>query len=439
MVAPQIPKGFRDFLPERMALRRTITGMMIAVFERFGFQPLDTPCLEYAETLEGKYGEEGEKLMYKFEDRGGRMVALRYDLTIPLCRVVAMHPELVKPFKRYHIAPVWRADKPQKGRFREFYQCDIDIIGADSMVADAELLVITHAVLRDVGFTNFIMRINNRKLLNALAVKAGLQEQAVADFLRTLDKLDKIGIDAVRDELRAKGMLQERMESCLAAITAAAGEAPRTALDAAAGLVQGIAVGEEGVRELALLQDVLAASGVPEERYRFDLTLARGLDYYTGPIFETVVTEPRIGSITGGGRYDNLIGLFTGKPVPATGTSFGLERMITVMEELGSALPKSSAAQVLVTFFDTALLGNSIRIVNMLRDAGISAEFYFSPDKLKKQLSYAAAKAIPRVVILGPDENRAGMIVLRNMQDGSQTTVPQTGLVDALRRDPALS
>ncbi len=216
---PQIPKGFRDFLPERMRLRKRLMAKMTDVFERFGFEPLDTPCLEYAETLLGKYGEEGDRLIYKFQDRGERMVALRYDLTIPLSRVVAMHPEIIKPFKRYHIAPVWRADKPQKGRFREFYQCDIDIIGTTSMYADGELLVITYTVLKELGFKNFIIRINNRKILNAFAVNNGIPEDKLPDFLRSLDKLDKTGLEGVFAELTEKGLLSDRLRSSLASLT----------------------------------------------------------------------------------------------------------------------------------------------------------------------------------------------------------------------------
>ncbi|MCX8042936.1 MAG: histidine--tRNA ligase [Desulfobacterota bacterium] len=433
MLTPQIPKGFRDFLPEKMALRQRVIRNMVEVFERFGFQPLDTPCLEYAETLEGKYGEEGDKLIYKFQDRGSRMVALRYDLTIPLCRVIAMHPELTKPFKRYHIAPVWRADKPQKGRFREFYQCDIDIIGTDSMYADAELLIITHEVLARLGFSNFCIRINNRKLLNSLARAAGLDNRQIPAFLRSLDKLDKVGIDAVREELRSKNLLHNRLEACLSAIVSMNDAPPHRFFETFAALLHTVPAEDVGLRELETIRCVLEAYGIPESRYRFDPTLARGLDYYTGPIFETVVTEPQIGSITGGGRYDNLIGMFTGTSIPATGSSFGLERIITVMEELGTGIQTSAGAQVLVTLFDTGQADISIRIAKMLRDAGIRTEFYFSPDKLKKQLTYASNRRIPFVVIIGPDEARDNTVTLRNMQNGSQTVVSQHTLPAVLR------
>ncbi|MBN2107784.1 MAG: histidine--tRNA ligase [Deltaproteobacteria bacterium] len=437
---PQIPKGFRDFLPERMRLRKRLMATMTDVFERFGFEPLDTPCLEYAETLLGKYGEEGDRLIYKFQDRGERMVALRYDLTIPLSRVVAMHPEIIKPFKRYHIAPVWRADKPQKGRFREFYQCDIDIIGATSMYADGELLVITYTVLKELGFKNFIIRINNRKILNAFAVNNGIPEDRLPDFLRSLDKLDKTGLEGVFAELTEKGLLSDRLRSSLASLTAEGAAADHEACIALLdGLVQGHALGQEGVAELRTIHETLKGHDVDPACYRFDFTLARGLDYYTGPIFETIVTEPKIGSITGGGRYDNLIGLFSKETFPATGTSFGLERLITIMEELGSAEAKHPVTQVLITQFDRELMPRNLRIARMLRDAGINTEVYFSPDKLKKQLTYASHKAIPFVAILGPDEDSAGKITVKNMSNGTQETLLQTELaawLHAQHRNP---
>ena len=426
---PQIPKGFRDFLPERMRIRKRLMAKMTEIFERFGFEPLDTPCLEYAETLLGKYGEEGDRLIYKFQDRGERMVALRYDLTIPLSRVVAMHPEIIKPFKRYHIAPVWRADKPQKGRFREFYQCDIDIIGAASAYADGELLVLTYTVLKELQFKNFIMRINNRKILNAFAIKNGIGEEKLPDFLRSLDKLDKTGLEGVFSELAEKGLLNDQLRANLTALIS---ESPTDAhddcLDLLDTLVQGHEVGKQGVAELRIIQETLKGHDVDPACYRFDFTLARGLDYYTGPIFETIVTEPKIGSITGGGRYDNLIGLFSKETFPATGTSFGLERLITIMEELGAAEANESLTKVLITQFDRQLMPRNLQIARMLRDAGINTEVYFSPDKLKKQLTYASHKAIPFVAILGPDEDSAGKITIKNMASGAQETILQKDL-----------
>lgn len=432
VIKPQIPKGFRDFLPAQNIIRQGIIDVVRTTFETFGFEPLGTPCIEYAETLEGKYGEEGERLIYKFEDRGGRNVALRYDLTIPLCRVISMYPEIVKPFKCYQIAPVWRADKPQKGRYREFYQCDIDIIGSDSMMADAELIVIIYRVLSKLGFKDFTIRINNRKLLNALAIKAGITDDEVAAFLRTLDKLDKIGTEGVRSELTDKGFTNTAIDNVFGIFNSEWQER-NIPLDEIKELIKGIAIGEQGVNELLIIQKALKAQTVPEDCYCFDLTLARGLDYYTGPVFETVIKTPKVGSITGGGRYDNLIGLFSKTPFPATGTSFGLERLVAVAEEMEKDAHKNTRTQVLVAFFDEALMDETLKLAQMMRNEGLRTEVYFAAEKLKKQLSYAAQKGIPLVVLLGPDEIRSGTVMLRNMRIGRQDSVSREDLVNKIR------
>jgi len=424
MITPQIPKGFRDFLPEKKIIRQQIIDHIRSIFETYGFVPLETPCLEYAETLEGKYGEEGDRLIYKFLDRGGRAVALRYDLTIPLCRVISMYPELVKPFKCYQIAPVWRADKPQKGRFREFYQCDIDIIGASSVLADAELMSIMYAVLTKLGITNFTIHINHRKLLNAIAVSAGIRDNEVTTFLRSLDKLDKVGKETVSGELKEKGISANSIERAFAIIEeAGTSDNHKAFLEKINSLIQGTAGGEQGVSELMIIREALEAQDIPERCYCFDLSLARGLDYYTGPVFETRVETPRVGSITGGGRYDNLIGMFCKTPYPATGTSFGLERLIAVLEEMAGQDTRQSKTQVLVALFDKSLLGETVRVAKMLRDAGINTEIYFEADKLKKQLTYASNKSIPLVVILGSDEFKNGTVALRNMHLGQQEII----------------
>jgi len=434
MITPQIPKGFRDFLPEKKIIRQQIIDHIRSIFETYGFVPLETPCLEYAETLEGKYGEEGDRLIYKFLDRGGRAVALRYDLTIPLCRVISMYPELVKPFKCYQIAPVWRADKPQKGRFREFYQCDIDIIGTASVLADAELMSIMYAVLTKLGIANFTIHINHRKLLNAVAVSAGIREGEVTTFLRSLDKLDKVGKETVSGELKEKGFSAGSIERAFAIIEeAGTSDNHKAFLEKVGSLIQGTAGGEQGVAELMIIREALEAQGIPERGYCFDLSLARGLDYYTGPVFETRVETPKVGSITGGGRYDNLIGLFCKTPYPATGTSFGLERLIAVLEEMAGQDTRLSKTQVLVALFDKSLLGETVRVAKMLRDAGINTEIYFEADKLKRQLTYAANKSIPLVVILGSDEFKNGTVALRNMQLGQQEIIAQNDLVHTVK------
>jgi len=406
---------------------------MTDVFESFGFEPLDTPCLEYAETLEGKYGEEGEKLIYKFEDRGGRNVALRYDLTIPLCRVVSAYPELTKPFKRYQIAPVWRADKPQKGRFREFYQCDIDIIGTDSVYADGELLAITDTVLGKLGFNNFVIRINNRKVMNAFALCRGLKDVEVASFLRSLDKLDKIGAEGVLRDLKDSGILNAKLEKSLSdfIINDSSSGDP---LSEMASIVKQTEEGAEGMAELEIIRDSLTAYGVLEENYIFDFSLARGLDYYTGPVFETIVKEPKIGSITGGGRYDNLIGLFSKNTIPATGTSFGLERLVTVMEEMQSGENISENTQVLITCFDDGLMKENMKVATILRKNGIKTEIYYKKSKLKKQLTYASNRGIKMVIIMGPDEVNENNITLRDMTAGTQQTVSQLEMAEKIKR-----
>jgi histidyl-tRNA synthetase len=297
------------------------------------------------------------------------------------------------------------------------------------MYADGELLVITYTVLKQLGFKNFIIRINNRKVLNGFAVKNGIAGDKLPDFLRSLDKLDKIGLDGVFAELAEKSLLTDSLRATLTGLVA---EHAQTDHDASlrlfADLVQGHEAGMAGVAELQTIYETLKGHDVDPACYRFDFTLARGLDYYTGPIFETIVTEPKIGSITGGGRYDNLIGLFSKDAIPATGTSFGLERLVTIMEELGAAEDRTSLTSVLITQFDPALMPRNLRIARMLRDAGINTEVYFSPDKLKKQLSYASHKAIPFVAILGPDEDRDGNITIKNMTAGSQKTLPQSDL-----------
>ncbi len=430
--APQVLRGMRDFLPERMILRQYVIGQLRSVFERFGYEPLETPAIEYAEVLEGKYGSEGDKLLYRFADRGERRVALRYDLTVPLARVVAMHPELPKPFKRYHIAPVWRADRPQKGRYREFWQCDVDTVGSESVLADAEAVNVLYVALRRLGFDRFVVKVNNRKILAALALYTGVPAEEAGGIYRAIDKLEKAGRAAVQRELMAAG-LTAAVAGKLLDLLAESGS-DQEILARTRERLADFPTGIEGVDELERMLVYLDAAGVPRHVRRVDLSMVRGMDYYTGPIFETVVEEPKIGSVSGGGRYDRLIGMFSREEVPATGVSIGLERIIDVIEELGMRPPsvRRTIAEALVTTFSPALVGESIRLAAELREQGLNAELYLGEDKLGAQLRYAGRKGIPFAIILGPDELARRQVVLKDLA-GEQRTLDRVAVATVIR------
>lgn len=428
-IQPRVPRGMRDILPDRMLLRQYVVGEVERIFQRYGFEPLQTPVLEMRETLMGKYGEDAEKLIYDAQHREGKEeLSLRYDLTVPLTRIVAMYPELVKPFKRYQIAPVWRAERPQKGRYREFYQCDVDIVGSKSMLADAEIIGVIFSVLKQLGFKSFVTKINNRKILTGIGQFAGVPSDQLGGLYRSIDKLDKIGRDGVRDEMQKHNIPPNVIAKMLQVVSAQSIGDLREQLE-------GNRIAEEGLNELDELGRYLNESQIPTANYAFDFSMVRGLAYYTGPIYETVVTEPKIGSLTGGGRYDELIGLFSDKSMPVTGTSFGIERIIDVMDELGmypSSVGKT-VTQVLVTVFDRQMVGASIRIANELRSAGINTELGLDWDGLGKQLKYAAAKGIAFAVIVGPDEAAMNQVTWRDLGTGEQVLVAQPDLAKAIR------
>ncbi len=430
-IQPRVPRGMRDILPPRMLLRQYVIGELERVFQRFGFEPLQTPVLELREALMGKYGPEAEKLIYDAQHREGKEeLSLRYDLTVPLTRVVAMYPELVKPFKRYQIAPVWRAERPQKGRYREFYQCDVDIVGSKSMLADAEIITMVYNVLKALGFPAFVTQINNRKILIGLGQYAGVPKELLGGLYRSIDKLDKIGPQGVREEM-AKSQIPpdviDKMMDLVAIAPNDFGELRERLGD--------VPMVMEGIDELEQIATYLADASIPRANYEFNFAMVRGLEYYTGPIYETVVTEPKIGSLTGGGRYDKLMGLFSNQSLPMTGTSFGIERIIDVMDELGMfpANIGKTVTQALVTVFNSDLVGASIRLANALRAAGLNTELALEADGLGKQLKYAAAKAIPFAVIVGPDEQAGGRATLRDLTTGEQILVRQDELAGILR------
>ena len=418
---PQILKGFRDYLPDQMRLRQEVIGRFRRVFESHGFEPLDTPAIEYLEVLTGKAGE-NEKLMYEFEDHGGRRVGLRYDLTVPLARVVAMHQaEIVLPFKRYHVAPVWRAEKPQRGRFREFWQCDADIAGEPSALADAEVISILGESLTAVGLPKFSILISHRVLLARLAVWAGVPENLAGQVYRSVDKLSKIGATAVIDEMIETGIIREHAERILDAI-ADAGDSgtmlQRLRLRFESDDVALLALGE-----LEEIFAILPAMGIPEGQARFDPTLARGLDYYTGPVFEATVDEPKVGSVAGGGRYEHLIGSFANRAITATGVSLGLERILEVVNELKTLPIGLGLAEAFVVTFAGSVPA-SAGIARELRDAGLRAELASQTKRgVGDQLKYAARKGIPFAVIPGEAELEKHQVGVKNLQTGDQVSL----------------
>ena len=426
----RVLKGFRDFLPEQMILRQRIIGIARDIFERHGFDPLDTPALEPLDVLTGKAGE-NERLMYHFEDAGGREVGLRYDLTVPLARVVAMHQnDLVFPFKRYHIAPVWRADNPQRGRFREFWQCDADIAGSASPLADAEVIAIMAEILEAVGLPEFTIRISHRRLLESLGRAAGAPDDRATALYRTIDKLDKIGAEGVARELQAGGFAPEQAQRILDLVTKRGDPLPLLAELRAE--LNGVEGATTAIDELEQIFRVLPDFGVAPNRYELDLALARGLDYYTGPVFEASVIEPKIGSVGGAGRYDGLVGAFLGRQMPATGMSLGLERIIEVVREHGLLpTPTTVAAVALIAFPET--FGTAARLASTLRKGGLRIDLSLQPNRsVGDQLKLADRKGISLAVILGANEMASGVATLKDLRGGDQTSIPLDSLAEVL-------
>ena len=431
-VKPQLLKGTRDFLPEDMVKRQYLVEKIKQVFERYGFDPLETPAIERWETLSGKYGQETERLIYRFQDRGGRDLGLRYDLTVPLARIVAMHPELPKPFKRYQIQSVWRAEKPQKGRFREFVQCDVDIVGTPDMTADAEIIAVVYDALTTLGLNGFVIKINNRKIVRGMVQVTSIPVELELEIARSIDKLDKVGLEGVENELTSKGISHEAINRILD-IIAIRGRDEITFKEAE-DVFKGSEDALQGLSEIKEVFMYLKSMGIPEDKFMLDLSLVRGLDYYTGPVFEAVMETPKIGSIMGGGRYDDLIGMFTGTQIPATGTSIGLDRLITVMDELQIwQNHKPTKTEVLITRFDKDLTHEYLKIAQELRKNGINTDFYSGKKDLRAQLGYASDRGIPIAIIIGPDELEKGVATVRMLQSRTQEQVLREKLVDFLK------
>nr|WP_296187970.1 histidine--tRNA ligase [uncultured Prevotella sp.] len=445
---PSIPKGTRDFGPVEMAKRNYIFDTIKEVYALYGFQQIETPAMETLQTLMGKYGEEGDKLLFKILNSGDYMnkvsdedlhslnslklaaklceKGLRYDLTVPFARYVVQHrEELQLPFKRYQIQPVWRADRPQKGRYREFYQCDADVVGSDSLLNEVELMQIVDTVFTKFG-VRVCIKINNRKILTGIAEVIGEAEKIV-DITVAIDKLDKIGLEKVNEELRNDGISEEAIEKLQPIISLSGSNEEK--LEVISQVLAGSEIGLKGVEETRFILDTLKAVGLNNE-IELDLTLARGLNYYTGAIFEVKALDTPMGSITGGGRYDNLTGIFGLPGLSGVGISFGADRIYDVLNAL-DLYPKEAvnSTQVLFINFGETETAYCLPIVGKLRQAGIRSEIFPDKAKMKKQMSYANAKNIPFVVLAGENEMAAGKVTLKNMESGEQTLVTAEELI----------
>ena len=420
-----IPKGTRDFSTVEMARRNYIFNTIKSVFSLYGFQQIETPAMENISTLMGKYGEEGDKLLFRIQNSGEKAntppeKGLRYDLTVPFARYVVQHREEIQfPFKRFQIQPVWRADRPQKGRYREFYQCDVDVIGTQSLTCEWELIQIVEEVYRRLGI-RVRLHINNRKILAGIAEVIGAPDKII-DITVAIDKLDKIGIDAVNTELKERGLLEDQV-SKLQPILNLSGTTLEK-LTALKTILANSGIGLKGVEEMEIVFDELSIVNC-QLSIELDLCLARGLNYYTGAIFEVKALDAQIGSITGGGRYDNLTGIFGLPNVSGVGISFGADRIYDVLMEL-NLFPKTlqSTTQILFAAFGDAELTYALKWAKELRQAGKAVEVYPEPAKMKKQMSYADAKQIPFVAIVGGDEMAQNKVMLKNMTTGEQKLV----------------
>ena len=423
LITPRTLKGFRDYLPDVMIPRERLIATAQQVYRSYGFSPIDTPALEYLEILTGKGSEETDRQLYQFQDHGGRHVGLRFDLTVPLARFAAQHAgELGTPFKRYHIAPVWRGENTQRGRYREFLQCDFDTIGTTSLASDVETTLVIHDLLQAIGFTRFTIRVNSRMLLNGLLERQELGGRT-ASILKCLDKLAKIGHEKVIEEMKVEAGLTEAQAAEVLRLAALEGTNDQI-LSAARTLVSGSELGEAGIERMSELLRNVRAAGVQEDRVRLDVSIARGLDYYTGVVFETFLDElPDIGSICSGGRYDNLAGLFTKQQLPGVGASLGLDRLLAAMEELGKIEKVRTPAQVLVTYFDKQRLGDYLRLASLLRAQGLAVEVYPEPKKLGQQLKYADSRGHRVALVAGEDEFAAESCQVKDLQRGESCTV----------------
>ncbi|MDQ8003844.1 MAG: histidine--tRNA ligase [Pedobacter sp.] len=459
---PSLPKGTRDFSPVEMVKRNYIYDTIKTVFKKYGYAEIQTPSMENLQTLTGKYGDEGDKLIFKILNSGDYLAkvdeqllasknsnatiskisekALRYDLTVPFARYVVMHQsEIAFPFKRFQVQPVWRADRPQKGRYREFYQCDADVVGSPSLLNEAEFVLIYHEALSNLGLTDFDIKINNRKILSGIAEIIGKPE-LIVDMTVAIDKLDKIGFDGVTKELLERGFTEADIEKLKPVILLEGSNVEK--LESLKNVLATSEIGLKGIEEIEKVFDYVAKLSskenvmrqTPNANLKLDITLARGLNYYTGCIFEVKTNEVAMGSIGGGGRYDDLTGMFGLKDLTGVGISFGADRIYDVLEEL-NLFPASAAqgTKVLISNFDEAAELYALPFLQQLREANIASELYPASAKLKKQMSYADAKNIPYVVLIGGDEMESGLLTLKDMASGEQQKLTVAEIVAKLK------
>ena len=436
MIEPRTLKGFRDHLPAQALARERILDVARRVYRSFGFAPIDTPALEYLEILTGKGSAETDKQLYRFTDHGGREVGMRFDLTVPFARFCAQHiASLGTPFKRYHMATVWRGENTQRGRYREFMQCDFDTIGTTSPVADLETVLVVHDLLAAIGIERFTIRINDRRVLGGVLASLGLADRAT-DVLRSLDKLGKATRDAVKAELIGHGVAADAVEKLLKMA-----ELSGSMADVLAGLESLVAdseSGRAGVAALRAILDGVQAAGVAAGRVVVDPSIARGLDYYTGIVLESFLDDlPTLGSICSGGRYDNLAGLYTKQALPGVGASLGIDRLLAGLDELGKLSAVETPAEVFLVFFDEAHLADYLRVASALRAAGVAVEFFPEAKRVGQQLKVAAKKGFSAALVIGSDEFAAGTAQFKNLATQQSTTIDWHGdlhvLVDAVR------
>lgn len=430
-IKPRILSGFVELLPKEQLFFNQMIDTIRVVFERFGFTPIETPSLELSEVLLAKGGGETEQQVYRFS-KGKNDLVLRFDLTIPLARYVAQHyAELTFPFRRYQIQKVWRAERPQRGRFREFYQCDIDVIGSVNPLVDAEISSVTYAVFKALGFDEFTVRINNRKILNGFLESLRLGDQ-ITEILRAIDKLEKQGEEAVRKELESLGVSKNQIEA-LMRFTGTKGT-PEAILEQLK--TSGIhnAVFTKGVEELETVVGAIRMFGVPSSNYGVDLAVARGFDYYTGTVYETRLEDfPEIGSVCSGGRYDNLAGYYTDKNLPGVGISIGLTRLFYKLKDGGLIKPeRATPSEVLVTHLNQRFLKRCLEVATILRENGINTEVYFETDRISKQLRYANLLKIPFVCIIGEEEVRQDKVTIKEMTSGKEEIVSITEAIQKI-------